>query len=1000
MNPDTMEFKTTMFLPNTTVATGQLCPDMRRMPQIGSLFAEILAMTILLIKLPITIVTASPVIGQLLTGSCYLDTKFHSLLMNCGQELFNLEEFFNSAYACNAYFWRIFAMIANYMQPGFAQTFLNGITAIGENSGMSAFIPGVMGMFSKISANDPTEGVTKAQDMVTGGASRFGPMSMFMKTSLNPIAGAHWMWRIGSGIVVQIIQAVQNKRSVGSVFWNVLYDGRVDYFELVAKRMFNTCGGFALMAGYTTTPLGNVILHYCFAGVKSTIASLDIVSIFMVDLPLIVCVCKQTSGSNPSNWILNHCDAPDGLKPLLRTLIDDPNSCVSLVSQTKANLTGVFDDVFGELFAGTSSVGSVLDSILGAIEADKAGQCDNYESNPYVVTLIPQPVDYWRACGYTDVCRVRCQQQIDAFEAVKPLDKFSRSSSYSQSVQSLFFPTLNTDAYNPFVSMNALTELESCISICSDAADRCFLAAGFVGTHGMLRVAQYCVPSALSQGVSSGGYWDAAGISGLSVDIQFVKIPGSGWIDSYAVVGMQDLIQVCLHIDCVEFTPYFVDTDALNFQQMQVVQDVVIIQVGTRSSGMKSYYFKFMSQQWIFNPCPETNVWDNSLYYMVFTSSGEMLLLPFDSNPMQICQYNALILSDCTQYQGFDQQNIPVKTRGMQSRVSQYTASNYNVFIASNQPSNWLTMLFISVQSEYASAMIKNSMPVNVKYTLQQTCSLTSCIGCTQLSVQRLCYAAQQCQVARCVGTQVNQLRPLCAMGGAVEAGFITFLASMQGVWSMISSTLTNIIETSGGIIAPYNITWPDQAFYGVICAQKDVTASMVSILTSTVNGIVQASMPIAMLANGETIDNKFLATFSLTMMAITEFIFQIALLPLYMAIGAQKVVICQVNSLIAAVSGNNAIVIGDASIQSATSAADGVCMSQVFTENAQSLNNGMDNNQAFVSGTTQMLSRLGGLALQLPLDALIHPIDVMFTYILGVVIGLQDVLETVDQTK
>ncbi len=36
MNPDSMEFKSTMFLPNSTITTGQLCPDQRRMPQIVS----------------------------------------------------------------------------------------------------------------------------------------------------------------------------------------------------------------------------------------------------------------------------------------------------------------------------------------------------------------------------------------------------------------------------------------------------------------------------------------------------------------------------------------------------------------------------------------------------------------------------------------------------------------------------------------------------------------------------------------------------------------------------------------------------------------------------------------------------------------------------------------------------------------------------------------------------------------------------------------------------
>ena len=1003
MHPDTMEFKTTMFLPNTTVATGQLCPNMRRMPQIGSLLAEMGAMVLLFVRLPVVMVTASPVIGQLLTGPCYLDAKFHSLLMNCGQDIFSLEAFFESAYMCNGYFWRILAILGNFLEPGFAQTFLNGITAIGENSGASAFVPGVMGLFAKVSANDPSEGITKAQDLLVGGG-RFGPMSMFMKTALNPIAGAHWMWRIGSGIVVQIIQAVQGKRSVGSVFWNVLYDGRVDYIDLVVRRMLNTCGGFALMAGYTTTPLGSTILHYCFAGVKSTTATLDLLSVFMVDLPLVVCVCRQTSGNNPQNWILSHCDAPDGLKPLLRTLIQNPDRCVALVEQTKSNLTRVFDETFGEMFAGTSSVGSVLDSFLGSIDAEKAGQCDNFDANPYVVTLIPQPVDYWRACGKTDLCRLRCQQQIEAFEAVKPPSADStRSTTYSHTMQSLFFPTLNADAYNPFSGgVVALSEMDGCKVVCGDATDRCLLAAGFVGGNGGLRVAQFCVPSALGEGVSSGGRWDTIGISGLSVEIQIIRIPGNGWIDSYGVVGMQDnLVQVCLQIDCVEFYPESLDPGVLSFEQMQTLDSVTIFQTRTRSDGMMSYCLSF-SGQWIFVACPDTNVWDFSPQYLVLTRQGEVLVLPFDNSPMMLCRLNKaqLKLIGCSTYEGFQSQNMPVRARGAHSRVSQYASVDYSVFIASNKASNWLTMLSVSTLDGYASSSIGNSMSVAVQYTLQQACSLETCSGCTQLAVQRLCYAAQQCQIARCVGTQVNQLRPLCAIGGVVESSLFTFLASLQGVWSMISSVLTDVVDASGGITPPKTISWPDQAFYGIICTQKDVTASTVSILTSAINGIVQASMPVTMMAAGNMVDNRFMATFSLTMMSITEFVFQMSLLPLYMAIGTQKVMVCQVNSLIAAVSGNNAITIGDPSIQSATSAATGVCMSQVHTENAQSLNNGMNNDQAFASGTSQVLSRLGSLGLQLRLDTFIHPIDVMFTYVLGVIIGLQDVLQTADQKK
>lgn len=955
-------------------------------------------MAVLIVRLPLVIIVASPVMMQLLTGPCYLDSKFHSLLMNCGQELFSLEDFFNSVYACNGHFWRTFAIVGNFLPPGFAQTFLNGLTTMGENSGMSSFLPGIAGILSKLSANDPAEGVTKLQDVVAG-EGRFGPMAMFMKTSLNPIASAHWMWRMASRIVVQIIQATQGKRSIGSVFWNVLYEGRADYEALVAKRLYNTCGGFALLAGYGG-PMAQMILHYCNAGVRSTIATLDLVSVFTVDLPIIACVCKEGTGNQPSNWILKNCESPDGLKPLLRTLMDSPSQCADLLTQTTANLTGVFDDTMGELFAGTTYVGSILDSFLSVVDGNKAGQCDNFDTNPYVVTLIPEPADYWRACGKTDFCRLRCRDQIQAFEEVKPSAAMVRSVTTQQTVQSLFFPKLDTDAYNPFSSVVAISEMSQCPD-CAHTDDRCFMSAGFVGTGGVLRVAQFCVPSSLSSGVSKSGQWDTYGIAGTSVDVQFIRISTSGgWRDTYAVVGMQDgLMQICARLACVEFTPTDVDLGVLGFQQLQVIGDVAIIQVRTGADGDTTYCLRFQSQQWGFARC-ESNVWDQTLYHLVLTQGNEqVLLLPYDEVPMQICDLErGISLTGCFQYQGFDRQNVPVKTRGIQSRVSQFASVNYQIFVASNDASHWLTMIKVNTQGTYASASIGNAMQVTMQYTLQQGCSLDSCTGCTSLLVQRLCFAAQRCQVARCIGSQVNQLRPLCAIGGSVEATLFAWLSALHGLWEMISSVLVAVLDASGGISPPKSIKWPDQAFFGLVCSLKDVTASQVSIVTSAINGIIQASMPIADLAAGEATDNNFLATFTLTIMAITKFLYQIALYPLYVAMAVQKIFVCQTNSLIGAATGNNAITIGDPALQSASNAAAGVCMAQVHTENAQSLNNGMDSNKAFVSGSTQVISQLGGLALQMPLDMIVHPIDVAFTYILGIVIGLQDVLQTADQ--
>jgi hypothetical protein len=190
-------------------------------------------------------------------------------------------------------------------------------------------------------------------------------------------------------------------------------------------------------------------------------------------------------------------------------------------------------------------------------------------------------------------------------------------------------------------------------------------------------------------------------------------------------------------------------------------------------------------------------------------------------------------------------------------------------------------------------------------------------------------------------------------VGAVTESSYFAMLAGIQGVWSIIASTLVTIIQTSGGLKPPKSIDWPDQVFYGLVCSMKDIVASQISIITSTVNGIIQSSVPVASAALGEPVDNSFLAMFSLTMTSVTNFLFQSALAPLYAAIAVQKVMVCQANSLMGVITeGDNHISIGDPDIQTASSAAAGMCLTQVFSENAQGTNSGMDADQAFATGS------------------------------------------------
>ena len=107
---------------------------------------------------------------------------------------------------------------------------------------------------------------------------------------------------------------------------------------------------------------------------------------------------------------------------------------------------------------------------------------------------------------------------------------------------------------------------------------------------------------------------------------------------------------------------------------------------------------------------------------------------------------------------------------------------------------------------------------------------------------QRLCYAAQQCKLGRCIGTMVHQNKPLCAVGMAVQSLMEQELSLIQGAWLMISETVLDVLVLAGGVTPPQSVHWPDQAFYGFVCTAKDVSATTISIVMSTIGGIVQSA--------------------------------------------------------------------------------------------------------------------------------------------------------------
>ena len=95
------------------------------------------------------------------------------------------------------------------------------------------------------------------------------------------------------------------------------------------------------------------------------------------------------------------------------------------------------------------------------------------------------------------------------------------------------------------------------------------------------------------------------------------------------------------------------------------------------------------------------------------------------------------------------------------------------------------------------------------------TCDRKSCLSCSTLKLQALCYAAQQCAIASCIGTVMNQNRPLCNTGLVLKSYTEGTLSMILGAWLIFTQTYTTMLGAA--LIGPpkgTNIEWVDDTFF------------------------------------------------------------------------------------------------------------------------------------------------------------------------------------------
>jgi hypothetical protein len=193
-------------------------------------------------------------------------------------------------------------------------------------------------------------------------------------------------------------------------------------------------------------------------------------------------------------------------------------------------------------------------------------------------------------------------------------------------------------------------------------------------------------------------------------------------------------------------------------------------------------------------------------------------------------------------------------------------------------------------------------------------------------------------------------------------------------------------------------VSFPEDQFLGNLCAAKDLSAEFFSIVTSTVNSALQlAQSAPPMMQSASIVDAGANTLSSMSTAAVTGLLHQVALAPMYALAVGHKVVMCKVSGLLAITGGAGFQVTLHSAKFAGTDAIGGSCVT--MGAEVQSTQTGDPSALSSVGGTAaEMLSKSGGeRALMMKLEPVMHAVDGLLAYGIGVAGKFADVLQTFD---
>ncbi len=353
----------------------------------------------------------------------------------------------------------------------------------------------------------------------------------FIAAQLQLVSVFNLVMRIGRVVLLRLLQTVGaaadgRHAAATSIVSSALLESRSIVENDYLGVMHFQCYGFAQMAG-SERAWGQALRHMCLLLPDTLEGLLTVSAVLVLEYPVVSCACKLAEGDkllSPHETIVTLClQRPmpaDSRQWLLSVNFDSASRqdvCFAAMDSANSRLHTAFDKTYKRLYQMTQHAAQVADALLALVTGDSVA-CDAFDLSPYVLSIIPEPVDYFASCVDTDDCAVRCLDEYSAFEQERraqqqelPLESLGFETALEIPLESLLFSIEDVEQgrHQPPVQILDAVELrrDACSVVCGVAAggagnarSRCLLVTGVRGP--LLRdvaVAYYCLPIDITQ---------------------------------------------------------------------------------------------------------------------------------------------------------------------------------------------------------------------------------------------------------------------------------------------------------------------------------------------------------------------------------------------------------------------------------------------------------------------------------------------------------------------